>query len=467
MVMFKTARAKITTPQTSSKQWSRTRKASSAPASLDLIARASEIFGKLFNPSDYLITHCTIVASVDTYKPKNMKFGKVNVGGTSINRRFPSFRIKPKCAQWINDNHDAWDREVLLKSYPTFIGAHNFVEHVQVEELSKGRVIDAVARDLGDTVYVDILVATDRRHKELCDDIENEKITTLSMGCTIAGSICTKCGHWAADASEACYCIKHEKGQIFFDDEGQQHTVAELCGHSSLDDHGGCQFVEGSWVGVPAFGGAVLRNILIIPTNTVPQTQMPDIPLTRDWKSSPVLTASAHHLSWGDVDEDDGESGGDEDSKDPVNPLEDLEDDLVDHMKSRVDKKLRDQMDKKDREEALGLPPSTGDNDNLIKQSNTLHHASVLKAIKACTSTSHLMDRVALLDANAKLRVDVSIYRASVRLGSTAQYSSLPEYFHACRAALGRTPTKNETETLLRLGKIIEAHEMRLNYHGV
>jgi intein/homing endonuclease len=85
-------------------------------------------------------------------------------------------------------NCDCWSRPVLLASYPTFVGAHNFIEHVQIEDLSKGRIIDAVARDVGDSVYVDILIATDRQHEDLITAIESGKMATLSMGCFVPGT---------------------------------------------------------------------------------------------------------------------------------------------------------------------------------------------------------------------------------------------------------------------------------------
>ena len=102
-------------------------------------------------------------------------------------------------------NCDAWSRGVIGKSYQTFIGGHNFVEHVQIEDLSKGRIIDAVSRDLGESVYVDILIATERKHRDLIAAVESGAMSTLSMGCTIDGSICTKCGHWASDETEMCF----------------------------------------------------------------------------------------------------------------------------------------------------------------------------------------------------------------------------------------------------------------------
>ncbi len=156
MAFMKFARAEIQQPTIGVGRggWAKVRTAAKASAEVseNLIDRASEIFGKPFNPKDYLLTHATIVASVDTYEPPNVKMGRVMENGFRVNRRYANYRVKLGCDKYINNNLDCWDRDVLLKSYRTFIGGHNFVEHVQVEELSKGRIIDAVARDLGDTI---------------------------------------------------------------------------------------------------------------------------------------------------------------------------------------------------------------------------------------------------------------------------------------------------------------------------
>jgi len=108
------------------------------------------------------------------------------------------------------------------------IAVHN-CEHVQVEELSKGRIIDAAARDIGRSVYVDILVATDRKHTQLVTDIESGKMGTLSMGCTTQTTQCTKCGNVAVDDTDTCDCIRYHKLDTFYDSQGQRRVIAELC----------------------------------------------------------------------------------------------------------------------------------------------------------------------------------------------------------------------------------------------
>lgn len=187
MAFMRYAKAMVVQPHVTQRGWGKVRKTASTPAR-SLVAQASEILGTTFDPSKYLLTHCTIVASVDVEKAPGVKLGRVKVGSKTINRKYADYLIQPQCSQYVNNNGDSWSREVLLMSYRTFIGAQNFLEHVQIEEQSKGRIIDAVARDIGDSVYIDILVATDRRHTQLVKDILSGKMGTLSMGCFIAGT---------------------------------------------------------------------------------------------------------------------------------------------------------------------------------------------------------------------------------------------------------------------------------------
>ena len=191
MAFRRYANAVVTHPLASQAGWERVRRAGGvrvASASKDLVAQASGILGGRLDPDRYLLSHATIVCSVDTDPTPNVRLGKVDEGGQTVNRRWGSYLITPNCSKYVNNNGDAWTRPVLMKSYRTFIGAHNFLEHVQVEDLSKGRIIDAVPRDVGESLYVDILVATDRRHTDLVADIESGKLGAMSMGCFLPGT---------------------------------------------------------------------------------------------------------------------------------------------------------------------------------------------------------------------------------------------------------------------------------------
>ena len=88
-------------------------------------------------------------------------------------------------------NCDSWDRPLLLSTYRTFIGASHFLEHIQLPELSKGFIVDAIARDVGHSVYIDILVATDKKHEQLISDILSGRLNALSMGCFMPGTLVT------------------------------------------------------------------------------------------------------------------------------------------------------------------------------------------------------------------------------------------------------------------------------------
>jgi len=373
-------------------------------------------------------------------------------------------------------NCDAWDRDVLLKSFRTFIGGHNFVEHVQIEEMSRGRIIDAVARDVGDSVYIDILIATDRKHIDLVEAIVSGKMSTLSMGCTVDGTQCTKCGHWAADETEMCNCVKYEKGNTFFDEQGQQHRVAELCGHKSLDPTGGVVFVEGSWVGTPAFTGAVLRNVIALhPNDELGKVASailatPPEQWSRGTRRKVAALVANFMAGW-----DDEEGGGDEAEAAPAEaapskgPFDDIEDELTTHMKDRVRKKLKKDMDEKDQEDALGPEDSSlAPNDNLVHQSSLMmddlvpdqsrkaaYGGALSYICRTASSDADLMNRVAELSASYDVQIPIPLYRAAMRLGSVSEYEDVNQFVRACRAALGRKPTTAEAKVLFRLGKLI------------
>lgn len=268
MAFRKTAKALVAHPNIHAPQWLHLRQKlarqgqTKVASSLNLADQASEILGERFDPSRYLLTHVTIVASVDTQEVPNIKLGSVEEAGQTILRKFGDYHVTPESEPYINNNYDGFPRDVLLKSYRTFIGGDSYVEHVQIKELSKGRILDAVARDIGPSVYVDILVANHRKHADLIEKIQTGQLNTLSMGCSTASTTCTKCGNVAFDEVGLCNHIRFEKGNYFYDNRGQRRRIAELCGHPSLGDTGGVNFIEASWVEVPAFTGAVMRNII-------------------------------------------------------------------------------------------------------------------------------------------------------------------------------------------------------------
>jgi hypothetical protein len=222
------------------------------------IARKLDVDWKKYNQENFLFSHCSIVASVATEKN--------------------GYHILPACTPLVNNNGNAWTNDVLLATFRTFCGAENYLEHVQIPELSKGKIIDAVLRPVkyrdektgttADIYYCDILVATNRRHDSLVRKIASGKLTTMSMGCLAHYVQCSKCGSVLGDNDQNCTCLGSSIMSTFRDENGVERIVAELCGRSvskdgkTAGDPESVKFIEASWVEKPAFVGAVLNHYI-------------------------------------------------------------------------------------------------------------------------------------------------------------------------------------------------------------
>lgn len=153
------------------------------------------------------------------------------------------------------------------------------VHNCQIPELSKGKIIDAIIRpvkhisrngEIADIFYVDILVATNRRHYGLVDDIENGRMNTLSMGCECNYVQCSRCGKVFKDDEKPCIHIEKQLLTTYLDKNGVERVVSELCGYSLFDKASGkwvgvkdsVKFIEGSWVENPAFKGAIVNHFV-------------------------------------------------------------------------------------------------------------------------------------------------------------------------------------------------------------
>ena len=230
-------------------QWqARSRRIASRQGNLGgRIARKNEIEVdySIFTPKDYLFSWSTAMAGVEVEDDNHTIVTPHN--------------------KLINDNGNAWTNEVLLESYSSFILAENYLEHCQIPELSKGKILDAVAwvyetqvngyPEPVPTVFIDILVATSKKkHPKLCKNIMSGAINTMSMGCNITHFQCSRCGKiFEEDTDEPCTHIKNQLARPYTSD-GKKRKVAELCGRPG--DPGSCVFQECSWVLKPAFSWA-------------------------------------------------------------------------------------------------------------------------------------------------------------------------------------------------------------------
>jgi len=186
MAMYKYGSAVVVEPSISQDNWYKNKESWKVECDENEchIKTAKTIIAK-YVPEKYLLSHATIIAAVETELAKS-------------NDPKSDYYIHPAYSKFINNNGDAWSKKMVQACYRTFIGADNFFEHVQVPELSKGKVVDAVLREVpigkdknGEdltTFYVDILVATDRKHKDLVRKIESKEVDKMSMGCFVSGT---------------------------------------------------------------------------------------------------------------------------------------------------------------------------------------------------------------------------------------------------------------------------------------
>lgn len=488
MAFSKFAKANLIKPDINIPIWDKVRDSAQALGSAFKTREASKISLKEYHPDNYMLSHCTIVASVDTEEGPGA-LGRQIEGSFQVERLYQDYYITPESSQYVNNNRDAWERKLLLSSFRTFVGGENYVEHLQIPEMSKGKILDAAARDIGDSVYIDILVATHRKHRPLIAAIHSGQLQTLSMGCTVAYTICTKCGNVASDQPQLCPHIKYEKGNKFADSLGTQRVVAELCGHFK-DEPGSVKFIEASWVANPAFTGAVLRSILSPEEAAVyNQLHAPRIQVAFSSParvSDPNLIAKAARRAFDLGQGQQEEFGGPTPKSEDKGPLDGAIDDLAKHIREKALQKVREEM--KDEEETTTRSPNL--NDTLIHEASK--HQSWQKVAKSLYGTlkdvvatkrmllgllhykhggwqsvrrantfsgrevlaiSRIIDTV---EGIPSIAGEARVYRTVLAVGGTTPYGNESTYLAACRRVHGRDLTETEKQTLIVKGKLFD-----------
>lgn len=489
MAFLKYANSTLVQPAISMPAWDVVRSKSNTKLAFDKRIASKAVLGE-FNPDNYLLSHCSIVASVDTENGPG-PLGRQMVDGTQVHRQYRDYYITPETSRFINNNHDSFARGVILNTYNTFVGCNNYVEHLQLPELAKGRVIDAVARDTGPSVYIDILIATDRKHKPLIAAIESEQLRTLSMGASVRFTICTKCGNVAEDETQLCAHIKYSKGNTFIDELGKQRKIAELCGHVSVPGSG-VTFIDASWVANPAFTGAVLRNILS------PQEQekaglgnmiqlafsKPAPTRNNFWSKAARAEPQGWDLRAQDFTTTPGEDTPAEAPK-ADDPLDKAISDVAKYIREKAVDKVRSEV--REQESPQG---AANLNQTLVKEAvskSPVWRALAVRVLKATGSPEHskrilagliqykhggwksaatvgLTGRellavsrfVDLLNEGTMIAGEKRIYRTVLAVGGAAPYGDVNGYLAACRRVVGRDLTGSEKEALIVKGRIFD-----------
>lgn len=464
------------------------------------IRSAAKVVLQEYDPKSFMLTHCTIIASVNTEK-SDAPLGKSMVDGFEIERKYADWLIAPDSTKYINNNYDAWEKKLLLACFRTFIGGENYVEHIQIPELSKGKIIDAAARDIGDSIYVDILVATDRKHKPLISAITGGQLQTLSMGCQVEFTTCTKCGNVAYDETQLCPHIRYFKGNKFVDEAGVERKIAELCGHIE-EEPGSVKFIEASWVANPAFPGAVLRNILspediagLGKRMAVAFQEKPRVPVAGTIQKA---AKSARQLEWSEtttgrnlfaefgVDNptEDVQAPATEEKKEEPSSFDTAVDDLANDLRNKAVDKLRSEMDQSTPRQ------SENRNDTIIKEAlqhpawrgvaksilgftkgdlgvarriflgMVLYKSGGWRAVQASKSLSGretlVVARLLDLMRNPKTKIagENRLYRTILQVGGVDRYQNEKAFLMACRRVVGRDLTPSEREALIVRGRI-------------
>ncbi len=501
MAFLKYANAAVVKPAISMAGWDevRTQALSMGPA-FDTRA-ASRVIIQKFRPDQFLLSHVTIIASVDT-EPAGLPLGRQLVDGFQIDRRYDDFLITPDSSKYVNNNQDSWERKLLLACFRTFIGGENYVEHLQIPELSKGKIIDAAARDIGDTIYVDLLVATDLRHQPLIRAIESRQLQTLSMGCQVQFTICSKCGNVAQDETQLCPHIRYLKGNTFIDGLGRVRKIAELCGHVNAEP-GSVKFIEASWVANPAFIGAVLRNILSagekellrdrlqvamsMPTRQAAPNAMMRAARLLGQGETKLGVAQPPILGFAGGEEFQGAPPGGPEAKPEESALQQAISEMSDLIREKAISLVRDEMGKAD---VPRIQRNENQNDTLVKQAVrrssawlgiaksvlasvkdpaqsrrvllglVLHKSGGWRAVQAANlSSAELLVISRFLDrfnGTPRMAGEERVYRTVLAVGGVASYGDVGSYLAACRREMGRELTGSETDALVAKGRIYD-----------
>jgi hypothetical protein len=510
MAFTKYANAQVVSPGINFKGWDEVRQRAGAAFNK---REATKVVLQKYDPKEFLLSHCTIIASVDAEKGPG-SLGSQMVDNFQINRKYADYHVTAPTLKYINNNNDCWERKLLLAAFRTFTGGENYVEHIQIPELSKGKIIDAAARDVGDSIYVDILVATNRKHKPLIEAITAGSLSTLSMGCQVQFTICTKCGNVADDETQLCPHVKYLKGNDFFDEFGQKRKIAELCGHIE-DEPGSVKFIEASWVANPAFRGAVLRSILSAedisnlggldgkmssafaePARVAEQGALQKAARMQEISGMPAYVRNVLGQEFGMDDPakaappaPPGAPAPPAAPKKDEDPTKKMVDDLAQSMREKAMKKVQDEMGADEASAVKNLHENQ--NDNLVKAAmNFPEWRSIAKTVIGSTgnqpraarkilaglvlyksggwqeivktgsfsgrellSVARMLDLLTLRSITAG---ESRVYRTVLAVGGMAPYQDIKSYISACRQVVGRDLTSDEQSSLINKGQLFD-----------
>ena len=163
-------------------------------------------------------------------------------------------------ADTVNHNGDYFSKEELLKeaevkgvklpAYKTFEGVPIYTNHKNDDiEQAKGMVVYAEWDETENCVYCTFFV-DEEAYPDIARNIRTGVIHDVSMGCSVAYGICSKCRNKAYTEKEYCTCLKKWKGKK---ENGSGKAIYE----ENFD----LKFIELSCVGDGAFDTCEIQEI--------------------------------------------------------------------------------------------------------------------------------------------------------------------------------------------------------------
>ena len=163
-------------------------------------------------------------------------------------------------ADTVNHNGDYFSKAELLKevevkgekipAYKTFEGVPIYTNHKNDDiEQAKGMVVYAEWEESENCVYCTFFV-DEEAYPDIARNIRTGVIHDVSMGCSVAYGICSKCGNKAYTEKEYCTCLKKWKGKK---ENGTGKTIYE--------ENYDLKFIELSCVGDGAFDACEIKEI--------------------------------------------------------------------------------------------------------------------------------------------------------------------------------------------------------------
>jgi hypothetical protein len=262
-----------------------------------------------------------------------------------------------------------------------------------------------------------------------------------------------------------CRHVKYEKGNVFFDENGNKHRVAELCGHETTGETGGVTFIEASWVAIPAFKGAVARNTLEIPSaDANPQEEkLNQVP--PQWLSKSASSHLAGPFDFGDGEGDEeGESTKKEETPDSI--LDQLEGVVTEALVGRMRKKLEKEIKEELAQKAVNVPatgdPTTAD-DTIIKEGKSkrkikrknLYFSALDTAVKIASSKKEAVDNIRLVNDRFDVYLPSYLYRIASQIDSADRYNKVASFISDAEECHGSKLTRKDSLRLVRLSKLI------------